>query len=521
MGEDVPYLGIPALRINPFHARPLETGQSKLLVGRDDTTATWARFLKIRNARMILLVGESGTGKSSLMRCLSEETEKSVHLDMFPSENPVSTILHEIYVTLVGFDVPSSTQELVSRLVSTTESNQGPLPLISLDFSNADGKRLAEVLATLVNPLYRLNALVIVSLTTDQRAQIPASLVNNFDHSTVIKPLNEEEVKQLCESRIASASNISWDLSEEALGYIFEKTKGNPSKVMRLLRDLVDEERSNPRDVKYEEPSIDYEEPKINISYPEEDKIVEEEQNTQAIFDLDLDKLAEVPLPEKKTSLPPPLPSMGAFGRLAARNRVNKEAAPPFDKKNAPRADQDSLDVDANSLWVADQSEAVLLEDVPIAEEIPDSGEVYHFEEEYDEPTISNESNGNVEVLFTQLLNALDVPKGVGVADLLAAIRRPVIGQKESNPLDMQTLRSLSRGESVLVEVASEREFSPSDARLQDKLNVRRPRMSQMCNRLYRGGILSVQQRGRTRMFKLTNDARAQLVAWGMMEASV
>ena len=248
---------------------------------------------------------------------------------------------------------------------------------------------------------------------------------------------------------------------------------------------------------------------------------MEEEQNAQAIFDLDLDKLAEVPLPEKKTALPPPLPSMGAFGRLAARNRVNKEAAPPFDKKNAPRADQDSLDVDANSLWVANQPEAVLLEDVPIAEEVPDSSEVFHIEEEYGESTIPDESNGNVEVLFTQLLNALDVPKGVGVADLLAAIRRPVIGQKESNPLDMQTLRSLSRGESVLVEVASEREFSPSDARLQDKLNVRRPRMSQMCNRLYRGGILSVQQRGRTRMFKLTNDARAQLVAWGMMEASV
>ena len=33
-----------------------------------------------------------------------------------------------------------------------------------------------------------------------------------------------------------------------------------------------------------------------------------------------------------------------------------------------------------------------------------------------------------------------------------------------------------------------------------------------MCNRLYRAGILSVQQKGRSRMFKLTNDARAQLV---------
>jgi hypothetical protein len=109
----------------------------------------------------------------------------------------------------------------------------------------------------------------------------------------------------------------------------------------------------------------------------------------------------------------------------------------------------------------------------------------------------------------------------LGIADLLSAIRRPVIGQKESNTLDIQTLRNLSRGEATLIEVGSDREFSPSDARLQDKLDIRRPRMSQMCNRLYRAGILSVQQKGRTRMFKLTNDARAQLVAWGMMEASI
>ena len=96
-----------------------------------------------------------------------------------------------------------------------------------------------------------------------------------------------------------------------------------------------------------------------------------------------------------------------------------------------------------------------------------------------------------------------------------------IIGQKDSNPLDVYTLRSLSKNEAILVEVASSREFSPSDARLQDRLCVLRPRMSQMCNRLYRAGILSVQQKGRSRMYKLTNDARAQLVAWGMMEASI
>ena len=45
--------------------------------------------------------------------------------------------------------------------------------------------------------------------------------------------------------------------------------------------------------------------------------------------------------------------------------------------------------------------------------------------------------------------------------------------------------------------------------------------MSQICNKLYRAGILSVQQKGKSRMFKLTNDAKVQLIAWGMMEAEV
>ena len=118
MSEDVPILGIPALRENPFKARPLERGQSSMLIGRDEISARWTRFLKARTARMVLLIGESGSGRSSLMRCVSEETSKSVHLDMFPTSEHAHKILHEIFASLIGFDVPSSTQEMVSRLVS-------------------------------------------------------------------------------------------------------------------------------------------------------------------------------------------------------------------------------------------------------------------------------------------------------------------------------------------------------------------------------------------------------------------
>tara|TARA_B100000767_G_scaffold273419_1_gene303470 strand:+ start:2991 stop:4556 length:1566 start_codon:yes stop_codon:yes gene_type:complete len=521
MGEDVPILGIPALRENPFQARPLEKGQSKLLAGREDVSARWARFLKTRNTRTILLIGETGSGKTSLLRCVSEEAGKSVHLDMFPSQEHAHRILHEIHGSLIGFEIPSTTQELVSRLVDATGEIEGPLPLITLDYSNADGKSLAEVSANLISPLERLKAMVVVVLSTEQRAQWPESLVGQFDHFEIIKPLEKGNIKILCESRIASASKIDWSITEEALDYLIEKTNGIPSKLMRVMRDLVDDERANPRELKFESAAEESLQSPVNtptVGNADDEIEYELDPKISIGFDLDLEQLAKDPV---KDSYPAPLPAMGGFGALAARNRVNKHVNPPFDKKAASDAPPDPAGVDANSLWVADVPDAMLVTETVLEDEIELEDQLYVPEEEDYAYAPLNEAQGDVEGLFGQLLKALKVPEGVGIADLLSAIRRPVIGQKESNPLDIQTLRNLSRGEAILIEVGSDREFSPSDARLQDKLKVQRPRMSQMCNRLYRAGILSVQQKGRTRMFKLTNDARAQLVAWGMMEASV
>ena len=519
----MPILDIPALRENPFKARPLERGQSDLLVGRDDVSARWTRFIKARNARMILLIGESGSGRSSLMRCVSEETSKSVHLDMFPTSEHAHKILHEIYVSLIGFDVPSSSQELVSRLVNETENIEGPLPLISLDYSNVDGKQLSEILATLTAPLERLNALVVVVLSTEQRAQWPNNLVNRFDHADVISSLTKEEVRRLCETRISTASKLSWEMPEESLDYLFEQTSGVPTKVMRLMRDAVDYERANPRKIKYDSPQT-----KISESEPVENTAPDinvKEDEINVAFDLDLDELEKEPqVTYFEASEPINLPNNGPFKALAARNRINKQQAPPFDKTKATLKAREPDGVDANKLWIANQPNAMLVqeeEDVPFDVPIDESdGYVEQPLENYPDE-ITTQTNNDVEGLFGQLLEALNVPDGLSIAELLAAMRRPAIGNKESNPLDIHTLRSLSKNEAVLVEVASGREFSPSDARLQDRLCVLRPRMSQMCNRLYRAGILSVQQRGRSRMYKLTNDAKAQLVAWGMMEASV
>ena len=73
--------------------------------------------------------------------------------------------------------------------------------------------------------------------------------------------------------------------------------------------------------------------------------------------------------------------------------------------------------------------------------------------------------------------------------------------------LEQGRLRSLSEAERLVVSMASEREISPSDAEIQARLEVGRPRLSQIYNSLHKSGILSARKEGRSRLFKLSDAA--------------
>ena len=75
------------------------------------------------------------------------------------------------------------------------------------------------------------------------------------------------------------------------------------------------------------------------------------------------------------------------------------------------------------------------------------------------------------------------------------------------NPLDESKLASLNEAEVMILEASSEREISPSDAELQARLEVGRPRLSQIYNELLRTGLLSVRKQGRKRLFKISEAA--------------
>ena len=124
---------------------------------------------------------------------------------------------------------------------------------------------------------------------------------------------------------------------------------------------------------------------------------------------------------------------------------------------------------------------------------------------------------------LTRLLSQLIQPSNQGLQgdhaliDRLQALSRPRLTQKEEHVLDVVVLSSLTSSESIVVAEAKKRNLSPSDNSLLDRLSIKRARLSQICNRLHKAGILHARMVGRSRMFGLTRTALAQLIAWGLV----
>ena len=94
-------------------------------------------------------------------------------------------------------------------------------------------------------------------------------------------------------------------------------------------------------------------------------------------------------------------------------------------------------------------------------------------------------------------------------------VQRPItpLGPKweEEKIVNSDHLSSMNDSERLIVSIASTREISPSDAEIQARLEVGRPRLSQIYNSLHKSGILAVRKRGRSRLFKISEAAAGLL----------
>ena len=537
-------LHLPHMRANPFSPRPIEATDYTLLVGRGTLMSDLRQHLHFGSPRLMILLGERGSGRTSILQALSNLSPNPYPFSFYPEQNPGQTLLNEMYCRMVGYDVPESTNTLVEEMVAQMEGKSGNLPLVTFDFPGVGGADLAQVFERMTPVLSRLRALVIVALTPAQLAAWSDNLQDEFDITEPLPDFDASAVKSLIDTRISKVSNEGWSIPHSLIDEAIAHTGGRPAELVRHLRDMVDSERGastaftrkqemlqtmdlEPNDARSRmppqveplesldeevepelesepdpepdpEPEIDFHwdlpemEPESEPEFPEEP--IEEVEEPEPEFELPSLDVNDAEEPDMSQALggavlqmepgtEPPATSH-AFGGLAARHRsanveiglenaLPPQASGPMTAKpdttmNFP-TEEPAIESEETTYWVA--------ESLPEPEPEPESTPVM-------DPVAAKSIGDNLRK---------DRPKPA----------------TSTFPLNFEKVSSLTDAEISIVEASIAREISPSDAALQAYLAVGRPRLSQIFNGLHKAGILSVRKKGRTRLFRISDQAKA------------
>ncbi len=239
-------LNLPALRSNPFDTRPLSREQLELMVGRDEVFTALANNIRLASPRVVAVVGEKGSGRSSLVQCVAS-TADQIHTVFWPSGDLVTTILHQLYCDLMkDFETPPVHSLMIDRLEEELAGRTGLLPVIIFDHSLLSGPVLAEVLSQLMPVLTKIRALTIITLTPGQKSGFPEELLSEMDVTPPLESLTRAEMARLIAKRVHKASRSSWTAPEVLLDMAMKESGGHVGRAMRFLRDVVDHTRGMP-----------------------------------------------------------------------------------------------------------------------------------------------------------------------------------------------------------------------------------------------------------------------------------
>jgi len=548
------------MRANPFSPKPIEANDYALLVGRAELMSDLRQHLRFGSPRLMVLLGERGSGRTSILQSLSNLSPTPYRFSYYPGENPSKSLLHEMFCLIVGHDVPPSTNTLVEEMVATLEGKSGDLPLITFDFPGVGGADLAHVFERLTPVLCRLRALVIVTLTPAQLASWPDDLQYEYDITEPLADFDASTIRSLIDKRISQVSNEGWTAPQSLIEDAIAHTGGRATPIIRHLRDLIDSQRGasttfsrkqemiesmdlEPNDAKKRmapqvEPLESLDDPEDNLTdeptslpepqpdpvsefnwdLPEPSPQIEEEfpeepmgqsfeqiEDTSSDFEFPSLEIDETDEPDMSRALggaivemepgTEPPPPMHAFGGLATRQRTAKVEI-GLDNALAPKASGPLTAKPDKSMNFAPEEPQIESEETTywVAETLP-------------EPEPEPEPHP------TPVMDSI-AAKSIG--DNLRKSQPRTTGA--TLPLDFEKVSSLNDSEIVIVEASIAREVSPSDSALQAHLAVGRPRLSQIFNGLHKSGILSVRKKGRTRLFRISDQAKAHLED-GHMEA--
>ena len=630
---EVNLLDLPSVRGNPFDNRPIEASRAHDLVGRQEILHRWRDHIHSGSPRMILLVGDPGSGRTSIINTISSQTPKK-YIGQYLSDDDdnVRSVLHEILTHFSAFQSIPTMNQLSQKLVSIFDEEKGPLPLIALDYPS-QVININIFLSRITPILSRLRAMIIVSLTESQFSELNEDLKEIFDEPDRISNFTKNEIQVMVNNRMRLKSKEKWNINSVILESIHSSTGGNPRDVIRILKRLVDEKRdlgyqgtlenlvswkNNSPNIEFPNippqtpvdevnentvPSIifDYEEIKkdditsINddfidvepddmweddfsidssddeerfdedILYQDEDIRVESTVNPEYISSAPISVPNTVEEPElyMEPGTEPPINSQKINNLTGLRARLAKTSSEmkkdTFDDVGITYADSDhpqsTLDHFTDDEISRSSKNTINNEKEVISEAQVDSNiEVYNYDEVINTeggewsvgpgfsstlPVTPVESKSNFiddvapeipesiiseyidDSIFENIEESIELPLDT-IPTLIASVAP--IGNISADksipnfskfsprwepdlPIDTNRFYSLSDAERLILEIASIREISPSDDELQARLEVGRPRLSQLYNSLHKSGILSVRKQGRTRLFKLSSAA--------------
>ncbi|MGB1985364.1 MAG: hypothetical protein ACPHS8_02840 [Candidatus Poseidoniaceae archaeon] len=560
--------GFPTLSKDPFSSSPLDKDEFDLLVGRHMLFDELERKITFKSADRVLLVGEFGSGKTSFMQCLGSRTNLHINLDRISISEPGIELLKEMYAQLIDASPPNDYQKLSRDLQRMLHDSRQMLPLITVDAEMANFSSLEACLRSSLPFFERLPVLIVIAINPQQQSLISEQLLQRFEVRTM-KSLDVDGVKALVERRIAKASTQPYAMvTEDAHRLLQLSQSGQPGHLIRTLRNVVsgqfvapspappplEELDSEPQSLVEVQPApietdVHVPDDEVVEDNPEDEANLEEWEETPGMtqasgFDLDfgiLDKPVEEPTVEVPQEVEieeegeesddsyvteDSLPFVGVFGGLRNRRKiVNNDLDASLDAQFKPTEK-------GTAFWSAEKNAHVDESREIVDEEVKDTiSEPEEFIDHVVEPIdLQNiefpeepSLDSNAIETFTRLLAQVLQPASGrlnGEEDLierLQALSRPKFTEKEEHILSVAVLSSLTASESIVVAEAKGRNISPSDKALLSRLSIKRARLSQICNRLHKAGILHVRMVGRSRMFGLTRTALAQLIAWGIV----
>jgi hypothetical protein len=234
-------ISIPPLRGNPFDSRPIEGNRISEIVGRNNILSSMRELIISGSPRMILLSGERGSGRTSLINSICSFSSNDIVCQYWPEDNQLLSVIHEISISFDGFEKSKSIHKISDGLVRSLESKTGPLPIVALDYpSNIS---IETFLPRITPILQRLRALVIISLTPSQLNSLDNDTIGLFAEPIQLKELDIGDIQNLVDKRIMKMGKEKWLLRPNILKLIYQKTGGNPRLIVNLLQNLVDEHR--------------------------------------------------------------------------------------------------------------------------------------------------------------------------------------------------------------------------------------------------------------------------------------